>query len=202
MNDTSIILLVVVRAHFLPVTCQTLAARWDATYHCSHTCDFLIRYYLLHLSIWHAWCSPWLLRKYKANQFLCSHLNPPPHGGGGRIRPPPHLGFSWITSQSLRFWIPNLTDLSAHEFDVLQSKNEPNRPKIFWVIANFVTSLQAIFGQKVATLCAAVKGAVFDWATQKRHLRGKTTSSTTWLSRFFEILSFWPRKFKKSIFWR
>ena len=109
--------------------------------------------------------------------------------GGGVWRPPP---------------LPNIRDSSKTNSAIDVKLGRPshttiwhrpwkfcsNPSEIFWDMVDFVTSLHAIFGRKLAKLRGSVEDAVLMKTQMKNTLRRKMRSSTRWLSRFFKILGF------------
>ena len=69
--------------------------------------------------------------------------------------------------------------------------------EIFWDMVDFVTSLHATFGRKLAKLHRSVEDACLNENANGKTKRRKMRSATRWLSRFFKILGFWPQKFQK-----
>ena len=116
--------------------------------------------------------------------------------GGGRLTPPP---------------LPNIRDSSKTNSAIDVKLGRPshttiwhrlwkffwNPSEIFWDMVDFVTSLHATFGRKLAKLRGSVEDAVLMKTQMENTKRRKMRSSTRWLSRFFKILGFWPLKFQK-----
>ena len=75
-----------------------------------------------------------------------------------------------------------------------------NPSEFFWDMIDFVTSLHATFGRKLAKLRGSVEDAVLMKMQMENIKRRKMRPSTRWLSRFFKILGFWLLKFQKNLF--
>ena len=125
-------------------------------------------------------------------------INPRLTGGGGVWRPPlPNIRDSSKTNSAIdvKLGRPSHTTILHRPWNFFL-KSVGN----FWDMVDFVTSLHATFGRKLAKLRGSVEDAVFNENANGKHQRRKMRRSTRWLSRFFKILGFWPLKFKKSIF--
>ena len=115
--------------------------------------------------------------------------------GGGRLTPPlPNIRDSSKTNNAIdvKLGRPSHTTIWHRPWIFFWNPSE-----IFWDIVDFVTSLHATFGRKLAELRGSVEGAVFNENANKNTKRRKMRRSTRWLSRFFKILGFWPLKFQK-----
>ena len=70
-------------------------------------------------------------------------------------------------------------------------------------MVDFVTSLHATFGRKLAKLRGSVEDAVLMKTQMKNTKRRKMRSSTRWLSRFFQNFVFLTPKISKNrFFWK
>ena len=125
-------------------------------------------------------------------------FNPRLTGGGAFDAPLPNIRDSSKTNSAIdvKLGRPSYTTIKHRPWFFFFNPSE----FFFLDMVDFVTSLHATFGRKLAKFRGAVEDAVFNENANEKHQKTKMRSSTRWLSRFFKILGFWPLKFQKIIF--
>ena len=89
-------------------------------------------------------------------------------GGGGRLTPPPSRIFAIAQKRTaLSTW--NLAGLLIQQFDIVRRNVFLNPSENFWDMVDFVTSLHATFGRKLAKLRGSVEDAVFNENANGKH---------------------------------
>ena len=94
-------------------------------------------------------------------------VNPRLTGGGGRLTPPlPNIRDSSKTNSAIdvKLGRPSHTTIWHRPWKFFWNPSEN-----FWDMVDFVTSLHATFGQKLAKLRGSVEGAVFNKNANEKH---------------------------------
>ena len=87
-------------------------------------------------------------------------------GGGAFDAPPPRIFAIAQKRKALSTW--NLAGLLIQQFDIVRGIFW-NPSEIFWDMVDFVTSLHATFGRKLAKLRESVEDAVFNKNANEKH---------------------------------
>ena len=88
--------------------------------------------------------------------------------GGGVWRPPPSRIFAIAQKRTaLSTW--NLAGLLIQQFHIVSGIFFWNPSEIFWDMVDFVTSLHATFGRKLAKLRGSLEDAVFNKNANEKH---------------------------------
>ena len=99
-------------------------------------------------------------------EWLRGGFNPRLTGGGGVWRPPRIFAIAQKRT-ALSTW--NLAGLLIRQFDIVRDFFFWNPSEICWDMVDFVTSLHATFGRKLAKLRGSVEDAVFNENANGKH---------------------------------
>ena len=141
--------------------------------------------YVLYISSWiYHWVIP----------FNCGHLTRA-WPGGGVWRPPSRIFAIAQKRTALSTW--NFAGLLIQQFDIVRGNFFEIRRKFFEIWSILWRHYTPLLVENWPNFAGLWKTQFLMKTQMKNTKRRKMRSSTTWLSRFFKILGFWPLKFQK-----